>query len=79
MSAYYQTSADGVTWDTAVYFQSGGGAMTLTANGTQVSDWVNGVANFKRNIRFGVHLEQANGNNLIAIARVTLVIGAYLK
>lgn len=78
-SAYYQTSSDGSTWDTAVFFQSGGGAMTLTANSTQVSDWVNGVANFKRQIRFGVHLEQASGTNVIAIARVKLVVGAYLK
>lgn len=76
---YYQVSADSITWDNPAYFQSGGGAMVQTGNGTVVSDWVTGVSNFKRFIRFGVHAEQSSTNDILAIAQVGLVVGVLIK
>jgi hypothetical protein len=77
---YYQISADGVTWDTAVFFNVAGAnpPAAQTGNGTLVFDWLTGTQ-FKRFIRFGVHAEQASGTNVIAIAEVSLVIGMLIK
>ena len=79
LRVYYQLSADGSAWDTAQLFTIGASSMGQVGNGTSISDWINSVGNYKRYIRFGARIEQSGGNAVIAIAKVNVVIGVFVK
>lgn len=70
----FQTTSDGITWETAI-------ALETAASDDRVftTDWYTTTSNFKRGIRVGVIASQESGVNSAQFGNVSLVIDFLLR
>lgn len=74
VQAVFQTTSDGVTWDTVQSLSS-----WYVGNSSATSAWYTSTDNFKRAIRFGVQIRQANSSTSVQFSRVTLIVDLQVK